>query len=268
MEQPPPIEGTPPPAAPKEPTMSLPARFMNVFAIPGDVFEEVKATDRRAANWLVPVFLGCLVGVISIIVVFSQPAIQQQLREKQSAAMAKKFDEMVKANKLTRERADQQIEALEKIMGPTMMKISGSVTVVVWSFARLFFWSLVLWLIGRWLLKARFGYMKTAEIVGLATMIGVLGAIVKMLLQVNLSNPAASPSLALTVGEFDEKNIMHMVLAMLNLFDLWEVGVLGAGLARLAGAAWTRATLPVLLVWIFISALLGSVSALAVRLNS
>jgi CHASE2 domain-containing sensor protein len=58
------------------------------------------------------------------------------------------------------------------------------------------------------------------------------------------------------------------MLAMLNLFDLWEVCVLGAGLARLAGATWTRATLPVLLVWMFVSAALGAVSALAVRLNS
>jgi len=268
MEQPPPMQETPPPAAPKEPTMSLAARLMNVFAIPGDVFEEVKSAQNRVGNWLVPVLIGCLVGVISIIVVFSQPAIKQQMREKQSAAMAKKFDEMVKANKMTREQADRQIEALEKFMGPTMMMISGSMTIVVWSFGRLFFWSLVLWLVGRWLLKAHFKYMKTAEIVGLATMIGVLGVIVKTLLQVNFSNPAASPSLALTVGEFDEKNIVHMMLAMLNLFDLWEVCVLGAGLARLAGATWTRATLPVLLVWMFVSAALGAVSALAVRLNS
>jgi len=268
MEQPPPIQETPSPVAPTEPTMSLAARLMNVFAIPSDVFEEVKDARHTVANWLVPVLIGSVVGVISILVVFSQPDIKQQMREKQSAAMAKKFDEMVKANKITREQADRQIEALERFMGPTMMMISGSVTIVAWSFARIFFWALVLWLTGRLLLKAQLAYMKTAEIVGLATMIGVLGVIVKTLLQVNFGNPSASPSLALTVGQFDEKNIVHVMLAMVNLFDLWEVGVMGAGLARLAGATWTRATLPVLLVWLLVSAALGTVSTLAVRLNS
>ncbi len=268
MEQPPPITEPPPAAAPQEPTMSLIARLMNVFAVPGDVFDEVKLAASKVSNWLVPVLIGSVVGAISIVIVFSQPDIKQQMREKQSAAMAKKFDELVQANKMTREQADRQLEQLEKFMGPAMMMISGSMTMVFWSFARIFFWALVLWLVGRWLLKARFDYMKTAEIVGLATMIGVLGMIVKTLLQVNFSNPSASPSPALMVGEFDEKNLLHMMLAMLNLFDLWEVGVMGVGLARLAATSWMRATVPVVVIWLLVSAALGTVSALAVRLGS
>ncbi len=268
MEQPPPVPETPVSTEPSLAPMSLTARLVNVFAVPGDVFEGVKATSHRVGNWLLPVLIACLVGVTAIVIVFSQPAIQQQIREKQSAAMSKKFDEMVQANKMTRDQADRQMEAIEKFMGPTMMMISGSVTIVFWSFARIFFWALVLWLVGRWLLKSPFGYMKSAEVVGLATMIGVLGVVVKTLLQVNFSNPSASPSLALAVGEFDEKNIVHMMLAMLNLFDFWELGVMGVGLARLAGTAWSRAMLPLLLVWIVISAILGTVSALAVKLNS
>ena len=248
--------------------MSLAARLVNVFAVPGDVFNEVKAAAHSAANWLVPILIACAVGVASVAIVFSQPAIQQQIREKQTAAMEKKFDQLVEAGKMTRDQANRQVEAMEKFLGPTMLIVSGSFGVVSWSFARVFFWALVLWLSGRWLLKSHFGYLKAAEVVGLATMIGVLGLIVKTLLQVNFSNPAASPSLALTVGEFDEKNVMHMLLAMLNLFDLWEVGVLGAGLARLAGATWARATLPVLVVWMILSAALGTLSALAMRLNS
>jgi hypothetical protein len=268
MEEPPPISGTPAPAEPTQPPMSLAARLVNVFAVPGDVFEEVKAASHKVTNWLVPVLIGCLVGVISIVIVFGQPAIQQQIREKQSAAMEKKFGELVKAGKLSQEQADRQLEAIEKFMGPTMMMVSGSVTIVVWSFARIFFWALVLWLVGRWLLKSPIGYMKSAEAVGLATMIGVLGVVVKTLLQVNFSNPAASPSLALAVGEFDEKNILHMMLAMLNLFDFWELGVMGAGLSRLTGTPWSRAIFPLLLVWLVVSAALGTVSALAVKLNS
>lgn len=248
--------------------MSLPARLMNVFAVPGEVFEEVRASSHSVANWLVPVAIACVVGVASVIIVFSQPAIQQQIREKQVAALEKKFDKEVQAGRMTKEQEEKALETMERFMGPTIMKISGSVSFMFYSFVRVFFWGLVLWLVGRWILKVQFDYLKGVEVAGLAMMIGVLGTLVSLLLRVNFSNPAASPSLALTVGEFDEKNMLHVLLAMVNLFDLWQVGVMGVGLARLAGAAFVRATLPVLVVWTAVSLALGTLSSVAVRMGS
>ncbi len=87
--------------------MSLAARLENIYAVPGDVFAEIRAAGPSVANWLVPVLIACAVGVASVFVVFSQPAIQQQIREKQSAAMEKRFGEMVKAGKMTQEQADR-----------------------------------------------------------------------------------------------------------------------------------------------------------------
>ena len=56
MEQP---QLTPeaPPEAPPPPAMSLVGRLLNVFATPGDVFQEVKAAPETAANWLVPALI-------------------------------------------------------------------------------------------------------------------------------------------------------------------------------------------------------------------
>ncbi|MBE0539960.1 MAG: YIP1 family protein [Verrucomicrobia bacterium] len=268
MDQPPPIlETPPPPETLKEPTMSLGARLLNIFAIPGDVFEEVRTTRPSVGNWLVPALIACAVGIVSVVIVLSQPAIQQQIREKQEQAMEKKFEELIQAGKLTREQADQQIAAMEKLFGANLQKVFGSMGVVFYSFARIFFWALVLWLIGRWLLQAPIGYMKATEVAGLAGMISVLGAIVALLLRVNFSNPAASPSLALTVGEFDEKNVTHMLLAMVNLFDVWQVGVMASGLARLAGAPFVRALLPLIVFWLLMSFALGTLSVFATRLG-
>lgn len=248
--------------------MSLAARLVNVFAVPGDVFEDIRAVPHAAANWLLPALLACVVGVASVIIVFSQPAIHQQVREKQAQAMEKKFEREIQAGRMTREKADQAMATVEKFIGPTFLMISGSLGVVGYSFARVFFWALVVWWVGRKLFKAEFGYLKAAEVVGLATMIGVLGAIVTLLLRVNFSDPVASPSLALTLAEFDEKNISHMLLAMVNLFDLWQVGVLAAGLARLARVRFVQAALPLLLLWTLVSVVMGTMSALAVKLGS
>jgi len=62
MEEPPPIPEPilapePQPALPATPKMSLPARLLNVFAVPGEVFEDVKASVFCSSNWLIPALL-------------------------------------------------------------------------------------------------------------------------------------------------------------------------------------------------------------------
>jgi Yip1-like protein len=245
MDQPPPVLESQSVAL-KPHTMSLAARLLNVFAIPGDVFEEVKATAASAGNWLAPVVLSALVGAISAIIIFSQPAIQQQMREQQAKAM----DRQVKSGHMTQEQADQALAITEKFMGPTMLKIFGAVGAVVVSFLRVLWWAFVLWLLGRWFLKTRFGYGKTLEITGLAMMISVLGTLVTLLLTVNLARLFATPSLALVVSDFDATRKSHLMLGAINVFSLWQVGLMALGLARLAGVPFFRAAWVVFAYWV------------------
>ena len=226
--------------------MSLAARLLNVFAVPGDVFEEVRATLPTAANWLVPALIAGVVGAASAWLMFSQPAIQQQLREKQERVL----EQQVKAGKMTRAQADQALAIAQKFTGPTMMKILGAFGAIAGGFVRVFWWALVLWLLSRWLLKIHISYLKAAEVAGLAGMIATLGAIVTLLLVVNLGKLFSTPSLALTIGEFDEKNKSHLLLGAVNVFNFWLVGVMASGLARLAGVPFARAGFLVLGYWI------------------
>jgi hypothetical protein len=245
MDQSPPVL-EPQLVALKPPTMSLAARLLNVFAIPGDVFEEVKATRASVGNWLAPVILSALVGGISAIVIFSQPAIQQQLREQQGKAM----DRQVKAGHMTQEQADQALAMAEKFTSPTMLKIFGIVGAVLVSISRVLWWALVLWLLGKWFLKTRFDYGKTLEITGLALMISVLGALVTLLLTVNLPRMFATPSLALAIPDFDATRKSHLMLGAINVFSLWQVGLMALGLARIAGVPFLRACWLVFTYWV------------------
>jgi len=63
------------------PTSSLGARLLNVYATPGEVFEEVRQSPPSAANWLVPVLLSCLISVISAVAIFSQETVVRQIQE-------------------------------------------------------------------------------------------------------------------------------------------------------------------------------------------
>ncbi len=219
---------------------------MNVFAVPGDVFEEVKASPNCASNWLVPIVLLSLVGAVSAFVIFSQPAIVQQLREKQEQAI----QDQVKAGKIKQADADRVLAATQQFMTPNVMKIFGAVGAVVAGVLRVIWWAVVLSLLGRWFLKASIPFGKAMEVAGLALMIAVLGGIVTLLLTVNFSNMFATPSLALTVDHFDTSRRSHLVLGAINVFSFWLVGVLGAGLARLASVPWPRGAFLVCAYWL------------------
>ena len=162
------------------------ARLINVFAAPGDVFEEVKTGKPMVANWLVPLLLACLTGVIYSFVVFSQDNILHSMREAQEQQLQKQVD----AGKMTRQQADQALEMRQRFGGPTIMKVFGSIGAVVVNVVMLFLGALVIWLLGRWCFKSHFSYMQSVEVTGLAGMINVLGGIVMMLLAVMMGSMA------------------------------------------------------------------------------
>ncbi len=137
-------ESPPSPGVETPARTSLISRLTNMFAAPGEVFDEVKSTKTRVADWLVPVLLSCLVGIIYSIVVFSQDSIVHPIREAQEKEMQKQVD----AGKMSRQQADQALQVVEQFTGPTMMKVFGSVGAVVGSFAYLFLIALALFLVG------------------------------------------------------------------------------------------------------------------------
>lgn len=245
MEQPPPLPELEPQVAPT-PTMSLPARLLNVFAVPGEVFTELKSLPVQTSNWLLPVICFAVVGVLSALIIFSQPAVIQQIHEQQAKAM----DQLVKSGKMSQEKADQTLDMVEKITGPGLMKVYGSVAAVVASFLHVVWWGFVLWLLSRWFFGVKIEYPKALEVVGLAMMIAVLGAIVGMLLVVNFERLGATPSLALVINDFDLTRKSHLFMGAANVFYFWQVGVTAVGFSKLTGAPFLKSTWVVLTFWL------------------
>jgi len=251
METMPPCPEAPPPVPVTPPTSPLFSRLFNVFAAPGEVFDEVKAAPATVSNWIVPAILAAVTGVVATLLIFSQPTILRQVREGQEKAM----QQQVAAGKLTQQQADQALAMMQKFSGP-MMKIGGAVGAVVMGFGRVFLWGFVMWLIAKRVFKANIRYMKAVEVAGLASLIMTLGGIVHLLLGVILGKMIATVSPALFLKEFDLTNRVHFMLGAVNLFKLWALAVLGAGLARLTGVSWGKATLLMLIYWVVFSLVL------------
>ena len=226
--------------------------MFNVFAAPGDVFEEVRASKPTNANWLVPILVSCLTAVIYVIVVFSQESVQFQMRD----AREKQIQKQVEAGKITQQQADQAMEMTERFTGPTMMKVLGSMGAVLANFAWLFFLALVIWLLGWKLFKGSFSYMKSVEVCALAGMISVLGAIITMLLVVATGSMHTTLGPALLIRDFNPADKLHLTLASVNLTTLWYTAVLGLGLAKLSGASFLKSFLWLLIPYVVLRAVM------------
>jgi len=238
----------PPPAGAPAPTTSLAGKLLNVFAAPGEVFDEIKVAAPSVANWLVPVLIYAVVGVISVCIMFAQPAIQQTVHDQQVKAL----DKQVQQGKMTQAQEDQALQIMDKFMGPTMLAVFGSVGMVIYGFVSVFGWALVLWLAGRWFLKARLDYLKVLEVTGLSSIIMVLGMVIGTLLAAILGRLYAGPSLALLVSNFDPTSRVHLLLGAANAIYLWHTGVLAIGLAKLSGGPMARAVAVIFGFWVLI----------------
>jgi Yip1 domain len=228
------------------PAMSLTARLMNVYATPGDVFEVVQqSTQPCVANWLVPVFLSCVVGILFTWVALSQPNVEQQIHEQQD----QKLQKMVDSGKMSTAELEATRARMEQLNLMTLVKISGSVMAVATSFGLVFVMALILKLTSRWLPQPRLEYMKWVEVAGLSSMVLMLGTVVQLLLVMIMGSIFATPGPVLLVGEIDPQNTVHQVLSSINLMTLWYLCLLGVGLAKLAGGGFLKAVAPLLGLW-------------------
>lgn len=238
--------------------MTLTARLVNVFAAPTDVFDAVKTSAPSAWNWAAPALAFILASWVGASLIFSQPAIKQQLNDITEQAIHKQ----VQRGQMSQEQAERAEEVGAKYAG--MIQKAGAVAVpVVAGFSSPFIWGLFLWLAGTKALKGNFDYMKAVEVVGLGNVLLVLDAILKTLLVVIMGNLYASPSAALLLKHFDPQSSLHALLALVNIMTFWLLAVRAIGLARLASVSLVKAGIWVFGIWAAYTAFFFGVGAAA-----
>jgi hypothetical protein len=173
--------------------------------------------------------------MMSVWVMFSQPAILQQMEELQ----AKRYEQLIADGKLTQEQADQ----IQQRMGDfqrTIGRIAGTVGALFATFLWLFLLAVVFFLMLRWCFGAPLPFMKVVEVVGLSQMIGVLGGLVTTLLIVITGSMFTNLGPVLLIPDFAADNKLHLMASSVNVFTLWWLGVLSIGLARVSNRSFTK----------------------------
>lgn len=258
---PPVLESKPAPAPP--PSTSLLARLLNILAIPGQVFDEVRVARHSVWNWLVPAPLYAVSLALFTVVFLSLPVVQKLWTEQQSkmrAAQSTQLAEAVKSGALQQADADQTLATMDRLSRPRVVKSLAMLGGFAFGFCRIFWWAGVLWFLARVALKLPIRFGKALEVAGLASVIAVIGNLTVVILTVDVARTFSGPGFALVVGDVESSGQQTLIALSQNALNFWFVAVLATGLARLTGAPWMRAAFMVVTYWVaseFLLLLLG-----------
>ena len=256
---PPPVLEPAPASVPPPPPSSLLARLLNVFAMPGRVFEEVCRSRHAAGNWLVPSFLSGVALALAAYVMLSMPTVWKQLneqqlkiREVQAAALA----ESVKAGKVSQAEADESLKVFDWVARPEVLKPVAAAGGFGLGILRVFWWGFVLRLLARLFLRSPVRYVKALEVAGLASMLALLSTVLMLALTVNIGKSFSASGFALSVADLASPGGSNLAAIALNVMNFWLITVLGSGLARLTGTMWIRGVFLVFGYWLLTDLLL------------
>lgn len=211
------------------------SRMFNVLPAPGEVFQEIKERPVNHANWVVPAIIWMLIGSTLVLLIFSMPSFQYEIKKQQEKAI----QQQVEKGKLKQDQADQILNN----MPPWMMavaKVFAVIATVIYSFAVPFFWGFVVWIVSAKIFNADIEFMKAVEAVGLASIVYVLAAVIGGLASLTLGKMTLIAPAAF-LKEMDMSNRNHMILAALNPFYIWYVVVLAVSISVLASVPVKRA---------------------------
>ena len=228
-------------------------RAANVFSAPGELYAEVSQSPVRTSSWLAPYICSIILSVLVFIALAGNQTLRQQLLEPGRQELQKQVDE----GKMTQDQREQA----SAIMEGKIFLVIGTAGAAFFVTAFFFAAPLVLWGIMKFGFKLPRNYKKLLEMYGLASLIGILGTIVTLLLMYQFESIHARPGGSLLVlASYDIHNVGHNLLGSLNVFTLWEVAVTGIGLAKLSGKSTGVAMATVFgiwLVWTIIASFLG-----------
>jgi len=232
--------------------MSFTEKLVNIFAAPGELFENVRLTGKTASNWIIPVAIMIVVAIAMQQIIMTNPSLSDQTKAMVEKATKERLDKAVQEGKMTPEQAEQQRQQIENFSNPSSgLNIAFRIVgVVVFIPVILFLISLVYWLLGKTAMQASAPYMKVAEVVGLTFLIGAVESIVTTVMAIGLDSLHAGPNLAVFVQNFDIANKLHVALSKVNLFTIWSLVVTSIGLSKLFQRDLPKVLVLVFALWI------------------
>lgn len=211
--------------------MSLVTRLARVLIDPGRCFAAVVGRES-AHDWLLPVLLACVVGLgahqltLDLVTDLESPAVREQMKQ------------------MNEEQREQYLQSME------MMRKHGWMSVPVGLFSSLVLVAGVALFFTRWLFDKEISYRQMLVVKAHAS----LALIPEWIVRTPLMLAKGSVEVHLGPGAFVQPDMVDTffgrLLMGINLFDLWQVWVMGIGIAVMARAPAKKAIGGLAILWL------------------
>ena len=211
--------------------LTLSDRLLRVFRAPQSSYEAVR-DEPTATDWMLPVALMCVVWMASNYLTLpvtgdpGLPAMQEQLRG------------------MSDEERDMALKNLEAwreqrwITDPLIGAFSSAVIVGV-----------LLLGVGHWVLRVDVTLRQMLVVKGYAAVIGALEFVVRTPLMLFYQQPMLHLGPGAFLSKEQASTFFGRLLIGANLFDIWQVWVIGIGLAVMARAPLHKGIATVFVMW-------------------
>jgi len=222
--------------------LSLVNRMIRVFFAPSETYEAV-ALRSSWLDWFVPIVLVIALSLVALQI--TMPVIMETQKE----VLQERLKDMPE------EQRQQTVEMMQKTGG-----IASMITVPVLGFVFLFIIAGILLLIGRYGLGGEVTYGQMLAVWGYSSLIGIIAIIVRTPLMLAKETAMVYTGLGMLLPDEMLKTFFGRVLAGIDLFTFWQIGVASIGLAILTRSTTSKALVFLLIlwgIWILIQAALG-----------
>lgn len=203
-------------------------KMIGVFTEPANMFSITSRFATRHKDWVLPILLFFI--VVSLIRILAMTNEEVYFEAKKQGI--ERIEKMVESGTLTREQADQQIEALDTFMTGPMSWIFTTIPTLLFGFIFIIAITGIYFLLIKFILKGEGTFTGALVSIGLSSYISILQIVIAGILTMVMGKLMMDTSVASFIGS-DKNTIAGWFLSKIDPISIWAYIVLSIGFAKM-----------------------------------
>jgi hypothetical protein len=203
-------------------------KMIGVFTEPAKMFEHTSRFAPKHKDWVIPVLLFFI--IISLIRILAMTNEEVYFEAKKQGI--DRIEKMVESGTLTREQADQQIDALDTYMTGPISWVFTFIPILLFGFIFFIIITGIYYLFIKFLMKGEGTFTSALVASGLTTYISILQIVIAGILTMLMGKMMMDTSVASFIGS-DKNTLAGWFLSKIDPISIWAYIVLAIGFAKM-----------------------------------
>jgi hypothetical protein len=203
-------------------------KMIGVFTEPTRMFSITSKFAARHKDWVIPILTFFI--VVSLIRILAMTNEEVYFEAKKQGI--DRIEKMVESGTLTREQADQQIDAMDTYMRGPMSWIFTFIPTLLFGFIFIIAIAGIYFLLIKLVLKGEGTFTGALVSIGLSSYISILQIVIAGILTMVMGKLMMDTSVASFIGS-DKNTIAGWFLSKLDPISIWAYAILSIGFAKM-----------------------------------